>query len=451
MPIAVQLHRAADRCFGSLGKNRATRLVLSLFFKSALGIQRIFHFETLDDLGFAILTGGRKVLSRSTLGALLRAAPTKCVLNFLRRTKPALHRDENLTISIDEHAIPRFTRKFSIRKGFHTIRNKHMKIEKLFYPFLIDGRKLLSLLVTRGNAGLAAISHKLLAGIHRQSRGRLVRVILDAGAAHNHQQLLALAAHPNQVTLVRAPRKKSYRERWAALPNEHWTRLEEPGPFKHAPTKIIHFAQTRTSLGTHSCLRGARQMEVRTIVVREQAGRGKERWHALWIFNDESTAAFELIKEFRTRQHHEQTYRILLHDAFVDTAPSGYNKASSDPKRPGFQRNAITLFAWCAALAANALDALTLRLPQRFRHAHPRTLRRWFLNINADLYQGKDTLIVALKPSRLRPLWEELVRQMNRRPVRIPWLENRRLILAFARSRPEASFDPRKESAGVWC
>ena len=42
--------------------------MLSLFFRAALGIERIFHFETLDDVGFAILSGGDRVLTRTTLG-----------------------------------------------------------------------------------------------------------------------------------------------------------------------------------------------------------------------------------------------------------------------------------------------------------------------------------------------------------------------------------------------
>jgi hypothetical protein len=449
MPDAVRLHRIAERFLGRLGPGKATRLVLSLFFKAVLGIQRVFHFETINDLGFAILTGGKTVLSRTMLGGLVRAAPVKGVLRFVRETQPALQRSDGVTVSIDEHVLARFTRKFAIRKGFHTIRNKHMKVEKLFYPFVVGGRKLLSLIVTRGNSSLAAISQTLLGPLRRQTRGRKLRVILDAGAALNHERLLALAQHPRQVTLVRTPRKAAYRQRWAKLPASAWQRVQEPGPFKKAPPKTIYVAETRMPIGKKKpCAR-----EVRTIVVREQARRGKERWHAIWVFNDESTAPLELVREFRSRQHHEQVYRILLHDAFVDTAPSGYNKKSPNVKRPGFKQNALTLYAWMAALAANALDAFSRNLPRRFLHAHPRTLRRWLFNIDADLFLGHDTLIVLLRPRRLQHLWLTLVRTANRRRVRIPWLENRRLILALPKQtlRPEGAFDPRSPLPGVWC
>ena len=221
--------------------------------------------------------------------------------------------------------------------------------------------------------------------------------------------------------------------------------MEEPGPFTKAPPKVIHMAETRMQLGASSKDPAARQADVRTIIVREQARRGKERWHAIWVFGDEDTPSFDLVREFRTRQHHEQTYRVLLHDAFVDTAPSGYNKKSKNVRRPGFQQNALTLYSWIAALATNALDALTRSLPKQFLHAHPRTLRRWIFNLDADIFLGNDTLIVLLHPRRLHGLWQDLVRRANRHPVRIPWLENRRLILAL--DRPGA----RRATADLGC
>ena len=129
LPVAVQLSRVARSCLGTLGKGKAVRLVLSLFFKAALGIQRVFHFETLDDAGFAILTGANKVLGRNTLGGLVRAAPIRGVLRFVRKTAPRVKQAITHAVSLDEHTIARFTRKFSIRKGFHTIRNKKMKVD----------------------------------------------------------------------------------------------------------------------------------------------------------------------------------------------------------------------------------------------------------------------------------------------------------------------------------
>ncbi len=441
MHAAVPLWRAAESCLGPrLGLGFGGRLVLSLLFKAILGIQRVFHFETLHDKGFAILSGGTRVLSRQVLGGLVRSAPVRGVLRFMRQTEPPVTPNPSLPVSIDEHAVPRFTRKFDIRKGFHTIRNKHMKIEKLFFCFQVATRQLLSLAVTRGNAGLAAITTRMLPRLRRRARGAVIRLILDAGAANNHAALLALVDHPNLVTLVRAPRRPIYRKVWQAL--SCWIRFEEPGRYQGGPPKIIHLAETRTIIGPKNG-----RVSVRTIVVREQARRGKDRWHAIWVFGDETTDPYQLVQEFRTRQHHEQRYRTLLHDAHVDTAPSGYNKKSRNLSRPGFQQNALTIYAWVAALATNLLEVFTASLPTQFRHAHPRTLRRWLFNLQANLYLTKNTLIVLLDPIRprhLRLVLDSLIDATNRRRTRIPWLGNRKLVLSLDHSgnRAEDALDP---------
>lgn len=426
-----------------LGAGNAGRLVLSLYFKAILGIQRIFHFETQQDPGFAILTGGTKVLGRRRLGALLRLVSLAGVRRFMQATAPRLARAACHWLSIDEHAIARFTRKFRIPKGFHTIRNKKMKIEKLTFVFDVAGRVLHALVASPGDVSLAHLAKQLLAKMRQRARGATLRVILDAGAAHSHDALLDLVSRPRQVTLVRAPRRPAYRAAWNALPAAAWTLLEEPGPYLDAPSKPIAIAETRTAI--HSSARTT-PVSARTIVIRETSTRGKHRWHALWVFGDEDTPAYELVREFRTRQHHEQTYRIMLHDIHVDTAPSGYNKRSSQPHRPGFQQNSLTLYAWIAALATNALQAFSLLLPSQFHRAHPRTLRRWFLFTPAELFLGHDTLIVLLKPKRLLPLWNFLIQRANQRNTRIPWLDNRRLILSLepppASRRPEVPIDP---------
>lgn len=118
-------------------------------------------------------------------------------------------------------------------------------------------------------------------------------------------------------------------------------------------------------------------------------------------------------------------------------------------------QNALTLYAWIAALATNALQAFSLLLPGQFHRAHPRTLRRWFLFTPAELFLGHDTLIVLLKPKHLLPLWHFLVQRANQRHTRIPWMDDRRLILSLdappAVREPEVSIDPTRQLGGVWC
>jgi hypothetical protein len=443
MKEAVKLYRVAGSCFGHLGAQRGGRLVLSLFFKAVLGIQRLFHFDSLTDKGFALLTGGPSILSRRTLGQWVRAVSTRSVNTFMRLTQPVVEKARSLWLSIDEHTVARFTRKFLIPKGFHTIRNKLMRAEKLFFCFDTVGRTLRSLLVTPGNGRLAQVSSLLLGELRARSPNSLVRVVLDAGAAHNNRELFELAdKHPHQVLLVRTPRRTSYRKQWQALPEELFTSYEEPGRYKGARPKLIHVAETSTALRAGKAMRN-----VRTIVVREEGRRGKDRWHALFVFRDNATDPLSLIKEFRARQHHEQTYRILLHDAFVDTVPSGYNKQSSNPDRPSFRKNAITLYAWLAGLAVNALRSFTDVLPPQFKFAHPRTLRRWWLSFPADLYLSDKALFVILKPRWYRSWWQQHLQHLNAKKLRIPWLGDR-LVLYSLDALPAAEWpiDPAEAS-----
>jgi hypothetical protein len=145
------------------------------------------------------------------------------------------------------------------------------------------------------------------------------------------------------------------------------------------------------------------------------------------------------------RQHHEQRHRILLHDAFVDAAPAGYDKRSPDPKLPRFSPGALALYAWLCGHATDALDRLTARLPTRFRHAHPRTLRRFLFAQPGELYLlGPDRLLVVLHATRLRPLWQALLTRLNRDPVRIPWLLNRKLLLNLAPKAPALFSTPQR-------
>jgi hypothetical protein len=212
--------------------------------------------------------------------------------------------------------------------------------------------------------------------------------------------------------------------------------VEEAGPYTKAPPKLVDYAETRTALKVRYPDGSLWVGDVRTIVVKEQGSRGKERWHALWVFRDETTPAWDIVEEFRLRQHHEQRYRMLVYDAFVDTAPSGYDKESKDVEHPLFDEAALTLYAWIAAVVTNVVEEFSEQIPQ-FHRAHLRTLRRWFFAVPAELYHGRGTLIVYLQPRRAKELWLALIQTTNARSTRIPWLDDRRLILSMAPPIPQ--------------
>ena len=438
---------------------KARRLVLSLFFRAALGIERIFHFETLDDLGFGLLTGGSRALSRSRLGGLVRAVSTQAVKKFARATERlGKLRDQVLTFSLDEHVVARFTRKFRIAKGYHTIRNKHMRSEKLFFLHWPAKRRFLLLLATRAKESLATVTIDFVRNVRARVRPRQLRLILDAGAAVSHAALAKLDRQRKTVFLIRAPRRPKLVEAWKNLPRTSFARIEEPGRYVGAPAKIVYLTETTTKIPTIT-------RPVRTLVACEENTRGKDRWHALFILHDDITQPLDLLHEYRTRQNHEQGYRIGVHDMALDTVPSGYPK-DGRPDRPGFRRGPITLCAWITALTWDALRDLASRLPPAFQMAHPRTLRRWILERDAELLVTPSHLLVALESTRGHKWLRPILRKFNDLAPTLPWFGDRRVAIGFApqlrlrrgphRRRngvrdPEAGSDRRSMAGGVWC
>jgi hypothetical protein len=437
--------------------SRARRLVLSLFFRAALGVERIFHFETLDDLGFALLSGGKKVMSRSRLGGLMRAVKTTEVDKFTRASEDlSALEGQPVTLSVDEHAIARFTRKFRIPKGFHTIRNKKMRVEKLVYLYWPAMRRFLQLTVARGTAKLADLAIDYVRALRGRVRLGPLRLILDAAAAATNDGLRRLDDLHDTVLLIRAPRRPAYRTAWARLPRESFLHYEEPGRYVGAKAKEIEIAETTTRI------KGIAHT-VRTIVVRERAMRGKDRWHALFVLHDDTTPPLDLLHEYRTRQHHEQGHRIGVHDLWIDTSPSGYPK-DGRPDRPGFRRGPLHLPAWIAARVWDALCELSARLPAQFHLAHPRTLRRWLLIRDADLLVTPSHLLVVLAFDPRRAWLRPLLQAFNKADVALPWFGGRRVVMGFAaRSQPltdarpvlpegaEVASDFAQGRGDVWC
>jgi len=314
LPAALALSRIAERTLGKVlgSADKARRLALSLFFRAALGIERIFHFETLDDLGFAILSGGKKVLSRSRLGGLVRAVKTIDVKKFARATEQlGALRDMVVTLSLDEHAIARFTRKFRIPRGFHTLRNKKMRIEKLVYVYWPAWRRFLQLVVTRGNTKLDALAVDVLRTLRRLSRPRQLGLILDAGASISNDGLSRLDRFYKTVLIIRAPRRGAYGNAWKRLPAEAFSHHQEPGRYVGARRKEIEIVETTTAI------KGIAQ-PVRTLVVRERAMRGKDRWHALFILRDDTASALDLLQEWPGQARPALPARVQVGVDFVD-------------------------------------------------------------------------------------------------------------------------------------
>lgn len=419
----------AQECFrdehGSL-----CRGLLTSVFALVVGIERMFHLDQMEDAGFALLTGGRKCPSRHLVGGWRRHLSWYEVDRFCRLTSPwQWIAGQDAVVSFDEHSIPRWTHKFLIPKGFVTTRNKYMRCEKLYYGYDVVDDRYLSVRGTPGRVELRDVALRMTQEVLTCGSPHHLHALFDAGAGKadaNVRALLDLAEQTPQLDVtLRACRYPHRVKTWKALPAEEFIAYEEDGACVGAPPKEIRLADTRTTLKGESD-----DQAVRTVVCREVVpGPKKDRWHPLYTTSEAEPR--EVLQTFRTRQHHEQGYRVGVHDEFLNAAPCAYDKESPDRKRPRFHRGPLQMIGWLAALVYNAIADLADKLPDRYHGAHVSTARRTFFNKRGQLYLTPNTLIVQLSPFAKQDVLTPLIDSLNHQSPRLPWLDNRRLVLSL--------------------
>lgn len=266
----------------------------------------------MNDSGFALLTGGLNCPSRHPIGGWRRHLSWHEVDAFCRRTAAwEWVNGEDALVGFDDHVIPRWTRKFAIKKGYITTRNKHMRCEKLFFGYDVCYRRFLCVRAAQGDVGLRDLSVALTRQVLQAGQPRSWHALFDAAAGKSDADVRALwdlvEEEPWLRVTLRACRYPTRVATWKRLPSGLFVAYEEPGPYEEAPAKEIRLAETETTL------RGeAAEDAVRTIICREVvAGPKKDRWHPLdTTATEEEAEPLEVLQAFRKRQHHEQGYRV---------------------------------------------------------------------------------------------------------------------------------------------
>ena len=409
-----------------------TRGLLTSIFALVVGLERIFHLDEMEDAGFARLTGGRRCPSRYRVGGWRRHLTWYEVDAFCRRTSPwHLIGRQMALVSYDEHTIPRWTHKFPIPKGYVTTRNKYMRCEKLFYGYdLLNGRYL-TVRATPGDWGLIDLAVPLTRQTLERGRPTYLHALFDAGAGQSDAGVRALwdladEYHSRLDVTLRACRYPHRVTQWKALPREQFAVYEEPGPYVGARPKEVRVTETTTVLKDEDV-----EQAVRTIVCREGVpGPKKDRWHPL--YTTAMLSPYEQVELFRTRQNHEQSYRVGVYDEFLDAVPCGYDKESPEPKRPRFHRGPLQMIGWLVALVYNGVADFAEQLAGDFQGSHVRTLRRLFFNRPGTLFETPEALIVHLDRFGGQEALIPLVDEFNAAGHRLPWLEDRRVVVSLA-------------------
>jgi hypothetical protein len=352
---------------------------LTSVFGLVTGLEGIFHLQDMDDVGFALLTGGRRCPTRQVVGAWRRHLPWYEVDAFCRRTF-AWQRIAcaDALVSYDEHTLPRWTRKFHIPKGYLTTRNKYRRCEKLFYSYEVQQDRYLAVRAAPGDWELRDVAVPSVQQVLRDGQPRSLHALFDAGAGKADAHVRALwdlvDTHANLPVTLRACRYPHRVRQWKQLPSSLFVPYEEPGVCVGAPPKEVRLAETKTILKDE-----AAEQAIRTIVCREVVpGPKKDRWHPLHTTSTQEPR--EVLTTFRSRQHHEQAYRVGKHDEFLDAVPCGYNKDSPNRMRPGFQRGPIQMIGWLVALVDNAVADFAAGLDGDYEGCRVSTLQRKFFN-----------------------------------------------------------------------
>ncbi len=408
-----------------------TRGLLTSVFAPIVGLERIWHLDQMNDPGFALLSGGLRCPSRHAIGGWRRHLAWYEVDAFCRRTSPwHLIQGDVALVSYDEHTIPRWTRKFRIKKGYVTTRNKYMRCEKLFFSYDVSNNRYLAVRATPGNWGLIDLAVPMTQQTLVCGQPEYLHAIFDAGAGQSDAGIRALwdltEEHENLDVTVRACRYPHRVQCWKQLPSGLFVSHHEPGTYTGAPAKEIRLAETTTVLKDEEV-----EDAVRTIICREVVpGPRKDRWHPL--FTTSKAEPLDVLTIFRGRQNHEQAYRVGVYDEYLDAAPSGYDKESPDPKRPRFQRGGLQMIGWLIALVYNAVADLSEELGPDYEGRHIRTLRRLFFNRPGALYQTPEALIVSLDWFRGQEALTDLIDDFNAQGHRLPWFGNRQVVLSLS-------------------
>ena len=172
---------------------------------------------------------------------------------------------------------------------------------------------------------------------------------------------------------------------------------------------------------------------VRTILCRQvMPGPKKDRWHPLYTSLDsQQSTPIDVVEEFRQRQHHEQGYRVQVHDMNLNAARCGYDKDSPDRKRPRFCRGPLQMIGWLSALFYNACAEFAAELGPAWNNVFIRTLRNAFFNRPGKLYCTPTSVIVYFdREFSYQDALLPIIDRINKERHRIPWMNNRLLVLS---------------------
>lgn len=103
------------------------------------GIPRRFHLADLQDVGFALVTGGHRVLSRGQVWAFFKHLTVRASRRFQALTSPLQAAPwQRWEVSADDHGVVRWDKKQPVPKGYQSPRNKYTFDASRYLHIIVD-------------------------------------------------------------------------------------------------------------------------------------------------------------------------------------------------------------------------------------------------------------------------------------------------------------------------
>jgi hypothetical protein len=423
----------------------AKQWLLTAIFAVIFGIRRSSHLDDVCDVGFALLTGRARPLSRSTFQYLTRTISATSAKKFYLAT--AKDNVESLAegerrLSIDGHNLPRYTHLVQVQKGKIGNTGRICKADELVLAFDLDAKIWLALRTYPGtnhlNRALVEMVKELLN--HRPAEAGLLRLFFDKGGycGLTFRSLKEMERVHFYTPAVRHP---SNVKQWQALTAADF----DPIPFtydKHAslppaerPAYLL--ADTQMSINVRVNNKVVDTVILRAIVLHDPAGqKPAERWPIVLLTDDFKRAPCGLLNEYGDHWAQEFAHRIGRHDLYLDILPQGYRLKSWRDENGELQREvtpdqtALFLSAWLRCQTYNLMTSFAQALGDVYQRMWAGTLLRLFIRRPATLYLVDKELHVVFDPFPEQQALQPLLDKLNSERITIPWLNH--LVFQFS-------------------
>lgn len=135
-----------------------------------------------------------------------------------------------------------------------------------------------------------------------------------------------------------------------------------------------------------------------------------------------------IVDWYMTHWLQENCYRVLKNDLALDALPKRVKKNGTAVE---FNQTAIDYIAWVKSYAFNLIKDFGSQLGQGWDRKYASTVLRKFVMKPGSINLYADRILVKMAPFKEAKDLQAYITGINQQQVTIPWLQNRRLEIAF--------------------